>query len=540
MNRFSRGPIAADVQSNFVPLPIDAIARQIERKQNQYDLTKAQLDAEEQAVLGVKGMSQDRDNLTKIQNQYSDEILKGVEEVGGDYSRLGGLVDLTARKLKKDLSSGHLAAIQSNYATAMKHKEDMDKWRLAGGGDRGYNLALRSLSEFKGTKQNPDGTYTKINPYTPVKEESLSKMAQERASADVEQYTRSGDRFRKAATVRDHTYASLIADESAMSNAREEVRAKHGKLSAEEEYKKVEDYLYGVAQNAANQRSFYEYHKVTGEEQDPYTGATVSNYDIQMSTLPSKRLGAKGAKYTAVPQRLMAGTLSLLYKVSPDPLKIGESLDKVNWAGVAKEELEQTRKNIIGDTDLSKVFKSMGKDPEKMDLDELASTLNSLSELDASSRAGRISVLIGKDGNPIQRRKETASQIQHGKVTIAETGEEVTDKKALVEAIFTKDQDKEKALFSGEAQQGYLTPGSNTYYLGGVTYVIEPPVVRSPAVVDNAIEMALRTGYYKYTVGNKTVTAIPETFGDPESKVNFEINGKPAKDSDLEYLNGYK
>lgn len=540
MNRFSGGPEPYNIKSTYIPLPLDLISRKLQQKQEQHDTTKAQLGAMEDAVLGVKGLSVDEQALKAKQAEYNDEILKGIEEVGGDYSRLGGLVDVTSRKLKKDLSTGHLAAIQSNYATAMKHKEDIGKWRLAGGGDRGYNLALRSLSEFEGTKQNPDGTYTQINPYTPVKEESLSKMAQERASADVEQYTRSGDRFRKAATVRDHVYNSLIMDESAVSNAREEVRLEYGKLPAEEETQQVNNYLYGVSQNAANQRSFYEYHKMTEEERDPYTGATVSNYDIQMSTLPSKRLGAKGAKYTAVPQRLMAGTLSLLYKVSPDPLKIGETLDKVNWAGVAKEELEQTRKNIIGDTDLSKVFKSMGKDPEKMGLDELASTLNSLSELDASSRAGRISVLIGKDGNLIQRRKETASQIQHGKVTIAETGEEVTDKKALVEAIFTKDQDKEKALFSGEAQQGYLTPGSNTYYFGGVTYVIEPPVVRSPAVVDNAIEMALRTGYYKYTVGNKTVTAIPETFGDPESKVNFEINGKPAKDSDLEYLNGYK
>ena len=74
MNRFSRGPIAADIQSNFIPLPIDAIARQIDRKQQQYDTTKAQLGAMEDAVLGVRGLDADAENLKNKQAELWKNI----------------------------------------------------------------------------------------------------------------------------------------------------------------------------------------------------------------------------------------------------------------------------------------------------------------------------------------------------------------------------------------------------------------------------------------------------------------------------------
>lgn len=539
MNRFSRGPIAADVQSNFIPLPIDAIARQIDRKQQQYDTTKAQLGAIEDTVLGVRGLSPDTETLKGIQNQYNEEILKGIEEVGGDYSRLGGLTDITARKLKKDLSSGHLAAIQSNYLAAQEHQDTLKKMRESKRiGDRGYNMGLSSISDFEGTKELAPGQYSRLNPYIPVAEESLSKMAQDRASADVEQYNSLGDTFRYASRVSEHTYNSLAADESAVSNAREEIRYKYGKLSPEKEEKEVEKYLRGISDNAANQRAFYKTHIPTNVEKDPYSNATLSTYDIVMANPSKGKFGAKGTEYTAVPSRVIAGTLSLLYKVAPDPLKIGEALDKVNWATVKQSELEQTKKNIVGNRELSRVFKALGKDPEDMSTEELATTLNELSALESSSRAGRISIYTDPKGEPLQRRKETASQLQHSRISIAETGEEVTDKKEIIDAIFNLDDSKPKALFSGEATEGYLLPGSNTYYLNGKTYVVEPPNTRNVSVVDNAIKMAAQTGIYKYTVGNKEVVAVPERIGDPTAKIVFEINGKEATEQDIKYLMG--
>ena len=177
MNRFSRGPIAADVQSNFMPLPIDAIAKQIERKQGQYDMNKAQLEATEDAVLSVKGFgAQDAENLKKIQQEYNAEIGQQVESVGGDYSQLGGIVDTTRRKLKTDLTQGRLAAINNNLAIYSKQKEQIDKLKASGTyGDRAEKLFARDVAEFKGSI-NEDGTFNTFSPRESVKQTQETRV----------------------------------------------------------------------------------------------------------------------------------------------------------------------------------------------------------------------------------------------------------------------------------------------------------------------------------------------------------------------------
>ena len=88
INRFSRGPIAADVQSKFIPMPLDLIDRQIQRKQSQYDTAKQAIGASEEALYGVQGMSSDREALADITKSYDEKIEAAIAEAGGDYSRL--------------------------------------------------------------------------------------------------------------------------------------------------------------------------------------------------------------------------------------------------------------------------------------------------------------------------------------------------------------------------------------------------------------------------------------------------------------------
>lgn len=543
MNRFSQGPIAADVQSNFVPLPVDAIARQIERKQNQYDLTKAQLDAEEQAVLGVKGMSQDRDNLVKIQNQYSDEILKGIEEVGGDYSRLGGLTDVIGRKLRKDLTQGHLGSIQANYLATQGHIETLNKMRESGRiGDRGYNLGMKSISDFAGTVQNPDGSYSRADLYTPVKEESLAKMAQDRAKASADQYTVSGDQYKTATTVAANTYNNLMSDESAISNAREEVISRQGKLTPEKEALAIKEHLWNLASNAGNEAAFYKHHTPT-ERELANKDMTLSTFDIN-TTIPYIRTeGVEGTEYTAVMPRVLAGIKQVLrstfgggvtsYKENPDGTYTRVENESKDWDNISEEELAQTRRNIENNIDLKDVFKSRGYDISKMNSEELSNALKQLEEESKSSRASRVTTL--KNKGKIVTEEMTGSDLMNRKITVE--GVELTgDKKA--EAVQKMIGDKPEYSQTGITTEGYIMPGSIIYYGDGKNYIVETNKPRTPQVYDNAITIAHQTGFYKYPVGSRTVTMVPERYGDPKSPTIIRIDGKLATQNDLKYLMG--
>lgn len=250
MNRFSGGPEPYNIKSTYIPLPLDLISRKLQQKQEQHDTTKAQLGAMEDAVLGVRGLSVDEQALKAKQAEYNDEILKGIEEVGGDYSRLGGLVDITSRKLKKDLTTGHLAAIQSNLATGSKIQQDAEKWKSTEGGERGYALMMKPLQEFKGTTVNADGTYSKISEYTPVKAITLPKVAQDYAKSSHDQYLASGEQYLNEKKVSRDVYNNLIKDSDVISNIREEILYRHGKLSGKEETDMIQSYLQVLADNA--------------------------------------------------------------------------------------------------------------------------------------------------------------------------------------------------------------------------------------------------------------------------------------------------
>ena len=125
INRYSKGPIAADVQSNFIPLPIDLLDRQMQREQTKYDTAKSFIGSAQEAVYGVKGMSPDSETLKQITSQYDDEIQKEIESVGGDYGKLKSYSDVLAKKVTKDIMSGHLGAINNNFVKSQNRLKEL-------------------------------------------------------------------------------------------------------------------------------------------------------------------------------------------------------------------------------------------------------------------------------------------------------------------------------------------------------------------------------------------------------------------------------
>lgn len=405
MNRFSRGPIAADVQSNFIPLPIDAIARQIDRKQQQYDTTKAQLGAIEDTVLGVRGLSPDTETLKGIQNQYNEEILKGIEEVGGDYSRLGGLTDITARKLKKDLSSGHLAAIQSNYLAAQEHQDTLKKMRESGRiGDRGFEQGMRSISDFEGTKETPTGSYTSANFYTPVKEISLPEAGQKYAKASADQYLATGQRTLDATTVADNTYNNLINDESVMSNAREEIKHTHGKLSPEREDILTKEYLRTIANNAGTERAFLEQFKPEKSTTDEDGNPVLFGYDVTTANPTKSGITGKIQTIKEYHDKTKAAISAEYYARTGG----SRSITGVPTSFITSEELERQTKEkdkalglvsdsfkttISNDPLLYDRLNLMGINPEKASEVELKQALDYIEGQDNSSRNTKLTIV---------------------------------------------------------------------------------------------------------------------------------------------------
>ena len=80
INRYSKGPLAADVQSEFIPLPIDVINSQLERRQNQYDKTKEFLNLAQETVYGVKATSADQQYVTDYTQDLEGTIKEALDK----------------------------------------------------------------------------------------------------------------------------------------------------------------------------------------------------------------------------------------------------------------------------------------------------------------------------------------------------------------------------------------------------------------------------------------------------------------------------
>lgn len=282
INRFSRGPIAADIQSTFMPMPLDLIDRQLDRRQQSYDTTKQSLSESQESYHGVKAHSADYDTLQGIVGQYDDSISQAVDQAGGDYSKLGSVADSIGREVAKQIQSGHLGAIHGAYMSAQETLKSADERRMKGDlRESSYNRILDSIQAYGGTVENENGSYSTPRFYTGVAKVEIDEKADKYSEKIVEQFRNSGERYRSVQEMMPMVVHNLWNDSGVLDNAKDEVWQVYGDVDENTENLLVDAYLQDVALNAVRKREFEQKFKLTESEKDSLYGGNEFTYTIQ-------------------------------------------------------------------------------------------------------------------------------------------------------------------------------------------------------------------------------------------------------------------
>lgn len=283
INRYSKGPLAADVQSEFIPLPIDVINSQLERKQSQYDKTKDFLNLAQETVYGVKATSSDQKYVTDYTQNLEGNIKEALDKTGGDYSRLNDFADTLGNKIKKDIMTSKLGAIHNNFIKAQTATEELNKLRQAGHiREASYNRALESINSFEGTQETEDGGFTTISPYTPPKYIEFGETADSYGRFVADQYRANGMKYIDKNVASEHIYNNLMNNDEVRSNVEDEIWDTYGELPPDEKRIAIEAYTRKLAQ-AAGFKIAYEQRqelKVDGRSGGSLDGRDIILYDI--------------------------------------------------------------------------------------------------------------------------------------------------------------------------------------------------------------------------------------------------------------------
>lgn len=259
INRYSRGPIAADVQSSFIPLPIDLLDRQMQREQTKYDAAKAFIGTAQEAVYDVKGVSPDSETLKNITSQYDEQIQKEVERVGGDYGKLKSFADQLGQKVSKDIKSGHLGAIHNNFIKAQNRLDELNKLR----NDKKirestYNKHLNEIQAFGGTIEDGRGGYTTMSfaPVTNMLE--FGEVADDYGTEIADQFKANGTKYIDAKTASDLIEKNLWNNQQLLENAEDEIWNAYGDLPQDKKSVVLGSYIKHIAATAGNKLAYQE------------------------------------------------------------------------------------------------------------------------------------------------------------------------------------------------------------------------------------------------------------------------------------------
>lgn len=268
INRYSRGPIAADVQSNFIPLPIDLLDRQMQREQTKYDTAKSFIDSAQESVYGVKVMSPDSETLKQITSQYDEQIQKEVERVGGDYGKLKPYAEQLGQKVKKDIMGGHLGAIHNNFVKAQNRLEELNKLRNSGDiRESTYNKHLSEIQAFGGTVEDGNGGYTTMS-FSPVtKALEFGKVADDYGTEIADQFKPTGEKYIDAKTASDLIEKNLWNNKEVIANAEDEIWNTYGELSKDKKAITLDAYIKNIAETAGNKLAYRERFKPDKEKE---------------------------------------------------------------------------------------------------------------------------------------------------------------------------------------------------------------------------------------------------------------------------------
>lgn len=539
INRFSRGPIAADVQSDFIPLPVDVIDRQIQRRQSQYDLAKQTIDASQEAAYGVKGLSPDQQSIKDITSAYDEDITSAIEKAGGDYSRLTTYSDLLAKKVNTDIKTGHLGAIQNNFIKAQNHmgtvSEELQKGNIS---QEGYDRAMASISGFGGTVEDGKGGYTRASFYQPTKYLEMGKTADEYGKVIRDQYNARGEKYIDAKTAGGFIYQNLYNNPQARANAEEQVVAIYGEAQPELTRKRVSAYLRKVAQDAGNKLEFKETFKATGEA-NPLTGGSLITFD-KFSAKPNfAQFRVKGETLENALDRIdrqkaMGALSKQVQRTGASISAVGSLTAGMSPSIVAQKELpdvyEQTQndydklvKGLYADIDRDHFTKdvafSLGIDLD----DESQRTRENLDKINEFSKVvnsqvpnTRVTLSLDEDVEEnFDRRISNPMAWEGMDIMNLSTGEWVKgDNKSelLLSHLNSKDDDKspDRLMLGGRVMDDqvdqYYPPGSELFKSAGGedSYAIIPRNVRNANFRANKVNVAKTGGTSTWVDGGNS------------------------------------
>jgi hypothetical protein len=167
----------ANLRPTVLKLPYEALLSQTRMMQDQYDFAQAGI-IDNDNMLRVAARREDVARRNELVKAYEDELRQEVEKAGGDYGRLQPFVQQQAKRIKQDLNYGELGAIHKNAQIEAEAQKKYETSRSEGKiNPFGFGLGNRSLRQFGATKQLEDGTYSVLNPYTPVKSLDIANTA---------------------------------------------------------------------------------------------------------------------------------------------------------------------------------------------------------------------------------------------------------------------------------------------------------------------------------------------------------------------------
>jgi hypothetical protein len=185
-------PVAANPMSEFVGLPLDFIQKTMERRQSKYDTAKADIEAQEESLLGLKFLPGDRDRHMEIQGQYDARLDKMIEDAGGDYSTIQGSLDRYKRDLNRETKFGELGAQGSAYASAMGKSKKLDDMLTEGKVSEGGMAKFQQSMQSHKTTQNSAGGFNSFSGYTPSSEMNPLKIVHDTVDEINAEFNQSG------------------------------------------------------------------------------------------------------------------------------------------------------------------------------------------------------------------------------------------------------------------------------------------------------------------------------------------------------------
>ena len=556
IDRFSTGPIQADVQSEFIPLPLDLINRQLEQRQQTYDVVKTALGTTKDTLYGIKGLSQDQEVVKSVLGQYEQDIAKTIEGSRGDYSQLTAYADALGEKVKRDIQSGQLGAIQNNYIRAMAHKEDIDKRYKEGKiSKEGYNLGLSSISAFEGTKQIVGG-YSKFSGYDPVNYVDVGKRADDYGTEIADQYDREGRKYINGDKATSLIENNLWNDNEVREFAKEQVLAT---LTPEERNnpmaysQKVSAYIRTMAKNAGYKLQYHQVFKPEGDNTTDKGGGKILGYNMVGSQPLNGMINLAGTGFNELmeeaesakfPQKVKKIAGQILGAVTSPYLNPSLDIKAKTMAYEADKKMKTTADKVVKNLakqdmvrDLAAVY---GIDLNKADYETMQKLQSVMQQINTNAANSPVTLdLSEKTANTFESfvnsgvlNRYRVHDVQRGVELTAKEIEEMNKQHLLPESKTTA---KGKLIFSGEIN----SPGQ-AYPAGTVVFTYNSPEgdlkqyaldlgqnVRSMEFLQDRVIAAKNQGASFYKPDKNTTLQFVKM---PDGSVASYVNGVAAKD----------